>query len=85
MEELIPAEIKESIMVETKSTSRTQKDWFVASKLDKPEVLKANSRDLAFFHGHNDSSWTNFNHCLRYLNPAKKLSHANAKLYVVEI
>ena len=63
MEELIPAEIKEG-MVEPKSTSRTQKDWFVASKLDKPEVLKANARDLAFFLGRNDSDerigWTNF-------------------------
>ena len=54
MEELIPAEITGGI-VEPKSTSSTQKDWFVASELDKPEVLKTNACDLAFFLVHNDS------------------------------
>ena len=54
MEELIPAEITGG-MVEPKSTSSTQIDWFVASELDKPEVLKANACDLAFFLVHNDS------------------------------
>ena len=64
MEELIPVEITGS-MVEPKSTSSTQKDWFVASELDKPEVLKTNACDLAFFLVHIDSDkrigWTNFN------------------------
>ncbi len=64
MEELIPADIRGG-MVEPKSTSSTQKDWFVASDSDKPEVLKANACDLAFFFGRNDSheriGWTNFN------------------------
>ena len=64
MEELIPAETTGG-MVEPKSTSSTQKDWFVASELDKPEVLKANTCDLAFFLVRNDSDkrigWTNFN------------------------
>ena len=54
MEELIPAEITGG-MIKPKSTSSTQKDWFVASELDKPEVLKANACDLAFFLVRNDS------------------------------
>ena len=48
MEELIPAEIRQGL-VEPKSTARIQKEWFVASEMDKPEVLKANACDLAFF------------------------------------
>lgn len=55
MEEPITAEIREG-MVELKSTSRTQKDWFVESELDRPEVLKANACDLAFFLGCNNSN-----------------------------
>ena len=61
MEELIPAKITGG-MVEPKPTSSTQKDWFVALELDKPEVLKANACDLLV---RNDSDkkivWTNFN------------------------
>ena len=53
MEELIPAKIVESI-VEPKSTSNTQKEWFIASELHMPDVLNTNAHDLAFFFVHND-------------------------------
>ncbi len=63
MEELIPAGT--AGVTEPKSTSETQKEWFVASEFHNPEILKANAHDMAFFLTRNDRDnkigWTNFN------------------------
>ena len=47
-----PAEIREGL-VDPKSTARTQKERFVASELDKPEVLTANACDSMITRGFN--------------------------------